>query len=126
MTARLVPSLAAAAAGTLLAAAPGASAEPIASAGAPTSLPQFQGAPAKAARTRPTTPPQNPFMARNPFSNIHNDTWMTDAYDIAGPLGRSPESTSSAESPAICGSLAFTKGGQIASVCPSTAAAPQA
>src|SRR3954454_3609843 len=125
MTARLAPSLAALTAGAL-AAAPGASAEPIASAGAPTSLPQFQGAPAKAARTRPTTPPQNPFMARNPFSNIHNDTWMTDAYDIAGPLGRNPESTSSAETPAICGSLAFAKSGQIVSVCPSTIGAPQA
>ena len=26
----------------------------------------------------------------NPFSNIHNDTWMTDAYQRTGPLGRSP------------------------------------
>ena len=29
-------------------------------------------------------------MAPNPRSNIHNDTWMTDAYRGAGPLGHSP------------------------------------
>jgi hypothetical protein len=114
------------AAGALLAAAPAASAEPIPS-DQPTSLPQFQGAPATAEPTRATKPPQNPILARNPFSNIHNDTWMTDAYDIAGPLGRNPEATSgSGGTLAICGSLAFDKKGRIVSVCPSTLSAPQA
>src|SRR3954464_14723393 len=125
MNVRLAPSLAAVTAGALLAAAPAANATPIPS-DPPPSLPLFQGAAAKAERTRPTKAPQNPFMARNPFSNIHNDTWMTDAYDIAGPLGRNPESTSSADSPSICGSLAFAKSGQLVSVCPSTISAPQA
>jgi hypothetical protein len=26
-------------------------------------------------------------MAHNPNSNIHNDTWMTDAYQRRGPTG---------------------------------------
>ena len=29
-------------------------------------------------------------MAPNPFSHDHNDTWMSDTYDIAGPLGLGP------------------------------------
>ena len=32
-------------------------------------------------------------MAANPNSNIHNDTWMTDAYSRRGPLGNSPVAT---------------------------------
>ena len=38
-----------------------------------------------------TLPPQNPQMAPNPKSNVHNDTWMTDNYSsLSGPLGRAP------------------------------------
>ena len=62
----------------------------------------------------------------NPVSNIHNDTWMTDAYQHAGPLGRNLQATSGAHAPSLCGSLAFDKAGHIVSVCPSTFAAPQA
>lgn len=105
--------------------APAANADPIVSAG-PTSLPTYQGSAATAQPTTPTIAPQNPFMARNPFSNIHNDTWMTDAYDRPGPLGRSPQAASGAASPAICGSLAFDRRGRIVSVCPSLIANPQA
>jgi hypothetical protein len=65
-------------------------------------------------------------MARNPRSNIHNDTWMTDAYRWAGPLGSSPVATSNAMPPALCGSLTFHTRGFIVSVCPSLVAAPQA
>ena len=32
--------------------------------------------------------PQNPSMSTNPFSNLHNDTYMSDTYPIWGPLGR--------------------------------------
>src|SRR4051794_31643680 len=121
----MTPRAATLAAGVLLAAAPAASAAPIPSA-PPTSLAPYQGAPATPERVRPTVAPQNPHMGRNPFSNIHNDTWMTDAYDISGPLGRNPESTSSGDRPSICGSIAFAKSGQLVSVCPSTISAPQA
>ena len=54
----------------------------------PTTLPHFQGAPATARPMRATVAPQNPFLAHDPRSNIHNDTWMTDAYRQRGPLGR--------------------------------------
>jgi hypothetical protein len=90
-----------------------------------TTLPRYQGAPATAERLPPTRPPQNPFMAPNPRSNIHNDTWMTDAYRRPGPLGRSPEAISNAMSPALCGSLTFHSRGYLVGVCPSLIAPPQ-
>jgi len=73
-----------------------------------------------------TIAPQNPFMAGNPAGNIHNDTWMTDAYQIAGPTGRNLQTKTGATKPSLCGSLAFDKAGQIVSICPSSLAAPQA
>jgi hypothetical protein len=57
---------------------------------APTDLPDYVGAPAKAHPLAPPPVPQNPFLARNPFNYVHNDPWMSDTYDVAGPLGRAP------------------------------------
>ena len=89
-----------------------ATAEPIPSVGLP-SLPTFEGAPATAKKIkRPTRPPQNPFLAPDPNSNIHNDSWMTDAYRRSGPLGNSLVATSEAMPPALCGSLAFDRRGR--------------
>jgi outer membrane protein assembly factor BamB len=81
---------------------------------------------ASAAPMPATHAPQNPFMARNPDSNIHNDTWMTDAYQRSGPLGRNLQTKTGAHAPSLCGSLAFDKAGRILSVCPSMFAPPQA
>src|SRR5690242_15241796 len=100
-----------------LLAAAGAAAAPIADP-SPTTLPPSVGAAATAKPLPATRAPQNPFMARNPNSNIHNDTWMTDAYARRGPLGANPLATSSAMPPALCGSIAFDKQGRIVSVCP--------
>src|SRR5215210_57029 len=108
----------------LLALAPGAAAEPIVDAFAP-AFPKFQGAPASPDKLRHTKAPRNPFMAPNPRSNIHNDTWMTDSYSWAGPLGNSPTAFSEAMPPALCGSLTFHSRGYIVSVCPSLVAPPQ-
>ena len=117
--------LAALAAGLLIAAGT-AAADPISSSGPAPSLPAFQGHAATAHKiANPTIAPQNPFMADNPFSNIHNDTWMTDAYQYKGPLGNSLEATSASKPPRICGSLAFDSDGRIVSVCPSLFAGPQ-
>jgi streptogramin lyase len=95
----------------------------------PPTLPAFQGAASTAGPLSPaqtTFAPENPFMAANPNSNIHDDPWMTDAYPSRpGPLGRSAVSSSSVASPAVCGSLAFDSRGRIVSVCPSAVAAPQ-
>ena len=109
-----------------LAFAAGASALPIADTGLPT-LPPFSGAAATKHKIKdPTIAPQNPFMARNPNSNIHNDTWMTDAYQHAGPVGRKLETATGAHAPSLCGSIAFDSAGHLVSICPSMFAAPQA
>ena len=111
---------------TTLAFATSAAAIPIVDTGMP-SLPPYQGAPATKHKIKhPTIAPQNPFMAANSNSNIHNDTWMTDAYQRNGPLGNSPVATSEAKPPALCGSLAFDSEGRLVSVCPSLLAPPQA
>ena len=92
----------------------------------PTTLPHQQGAPATARPMSATKAPRNPHLARDPRSNIHNDTWMTDAYAWPGPLGRNPRAVSSAMTPALCGSLTFHSQGYIVSVCPSVGLGPQA
>jgi hypothetical protein len=103
-----------------------ATAAPIISEGSP-SLPQSQGAPATAKKIkRVPKPEQNPHMAPNPSSNIHNDTWQTDAYRRPGPLGINPVVDSYGYPPSLCGSLAFDSRGRILTVCPSILLPPQA
>ena len=66
------------------------------------------------AATKPmpaTIAPQNPSMAANPSSNIHNDTWMTDAYQHAGPVGRKLETKTGLHAPSLCGSLGLLRRG---------------
>jgi len=105
----------------------GAWAAPIPSTPPAPSLPAFQGAAVAANKLKHVTKaPQNPFMAENPNSNIHNDTWMTDAYLGRGPLGTSPVAFSETKPAALCGSLAFDSRGRIVTVCPSAGAAPKA
>jgi hypothetical protein len=108
-----------------------APADPIPSLPPFASLPPFQGGAATAQplpSTKVTFAPQNPFMAPDPNSNIHNDAWMTDAYPQRnGPLGRSPVASSNGMlPPGVCGSLAFDSRGRIVSVCPSAGFPPQA
>lgn len=110
----------------LLCVAASATAAPISDPGSP-SLPRFSGSPAKARPiVRVPMPEQNPFMAANPDSNIHNDTWMTDVYRRPGPLGIDLIARSEAKPPALCGSIAFDSRGRILTVCPSIVAPPQA
>ncbi len=90
------------------------------------SLPEATGGPATAQPVKPTIAPRNPFLAGGPKSNIHNDTWMTDAYRRPGPLGNSLVTESSSKPPAVCGTLAFDQAGRLLSVCPSLTAPPQA
>jgi hypothetical protein len=113
-------------AGLCLALPTAASADPITPADTP-SLPAFEGAAATANPiNNPTKAPQNAYLAPDPNSNIHNDTWMTDTYRRPGPLGNSLVAHSDAKPSALCGSLTFNSLGRIVSVCPSTIAPPVA
>jgi hypothetical protein len=88
----------------------------------PTTLPQATGGAFTATPFARTAAPQNPFMASNPNNNLHDDPWMSDAYNRPGPLGAPALTTTSGAMPAaLCGSLTFDRAGRILSVCPSIA-----
>jgi len=94
--------------------------------GPSTPLPVYIGAPAQANPLPPVQVPQNPFLALNPWNNVHNDAWMSDVYNIAGPLGRQPTILTSTLDKArrlpgspsfICGALTFDRRGRIVTTC---------
>ena len=55
-------------------------------------------------------------MAPNERSNIHDDAYQTDAYNVAGPLGRDLQ-VSSTLFAAECASVTFDRQGRIVTVC---------
>ncbi len=60
--------------------------------------------------------PRHPFMAPNDRSNLHNDAYQSDAGTTPGPLGRSPE-VSSTFFAQECASVTFDAQGRIVTVC---------
>lgn len=78
--------------------------------------PAFSGGPAAPAPFAAPTPPQHPHLARDPFSNIHNDGWMSDVYPGPGPLGRDLR-VRSALYMGECATHAFDRRGRLVSVC---------
>jgi hypothetical protein len=79
-------------------------------------VPEFIGSPAvpKAIGARPI--PEDPYMAPNGRSGVHLDAYQSDTYPTAGPLGHSPE-VSSTFLAAECGTVTFDKQGRIVVVC---------
>jgi hypothetical protein len=106
-----------------LAAAPAAIAQvgpasPIPNSGPEPSTPKFVGHVAKA-KPLPGVPAawQNPLMARNPLSGVHNDAWQSDSYtQYGGPLGKSSQTLSNAIG-RVCVSITFDKKGRIEATC---------
>ena len=94
---------------------PGAPAMPIP--GDPGDAPTFTGQAVTPDRVRQRwRPQQNPFMAPDPNNNLHNDAYMTDAYQRLGPLGRQT-TTDSALFFRECASITFDSRGRIVTVC---------
>jgi hypothetical protein len=62
------------------------------------------------------TVPQNPFMAPNGRSNLHDDAYMTNTYLWSGPLGSNMQILSTYQN-SECGSLTFDSSGRIVAVC---------
>jgi hypothetical protein len=89
---------------------------PIPSSGVPPAK-TFVGHTAKAHPIRgvPRTP-QNPFMASNGTSEIHDDAWQTDVSRWGGPMGRKPLTVSNYIQH-DCGSITFDSKGRVVSVC---------
>jgi hypothetical protein len=80
----LAPAAALADPGYPMAAVPIPSASPSAAA-------DYVGAPATARPVSASPIPANPWMAPAPWNNGHNDTYMSDTYPVAGPLGLTPQ-----------------------------------
>jgi len=104
----------AALAAVLCCAGPAAAANPIPE--GPNSLPVFTGSPVTPAPVFSPDPPRHPHMAPNARSNIHNDAYMTDTYQGAGPLGRGITRTSTFLSHE-CASLTFDTKNRIVAIC---------
>jgi hypothetical protein len=79
-------------------------------------VPGFVGSPARPKSVSSPTVPQNPFMAPNGRSNLHDDAYMTNTYLWAGPLGNSVQTLSTYQN-AECASLTFDSSGRIVAVC---------
>ncbi|HYC24034.1 MAG TPA: hypothetical protein VEI94_15085 [Candidatus Bathyarchaeia archaeon] len=78
--------------------------------------PAFIGEPAEPQPVVAPAPPQHPFMAPNERSNIHDDAYMSDAYQTAGPLGNAIEEATAALG-GDCGTVTFNGRGRIVTVC---------
>lgn len=61
--------------------------------------------------------PRNPFLAPNGRSNMHDDAYMTDTYEVDGPVGVGTEVVSTYRGFAECATVAFDKKGRIWTVC---------
>jgi hypothetical protein len=95
-------------------AAPALAATPIPE--GPNSLPAFIGKPATPAPLYAPNPPRHPHMAPNGRSNIHDDAYMTDTYQGAGPLGNGISRVSTFLSHE-CASLTFDTRDRIVAIC---------
>ena len=82
----------------------------------PNSLPAFIGSPATPKPVFAPDPPRHPHMAPNARSNIHDDAFMTDTYQGAGPLGKGITRTSTFLSHE-CASLTFDSKDRIVAIC---------
>jgi hypothetical protein len=93
-----------------------ASAQPIPEGPGNSSATAFIGSPAKAKPVSIPVVPTNPFMAPVGTSNIHNDTYMSDAYQWTGPLGKKTKVTSQWAG-GECASITFNAAGQLVAIC---------
>jgi hypothetical protein len=99
----------------------------------PTPIPTVNFPPAPAFTGSPASPnpvtgipatPQNPFMAPNGESEIHDDGWQTDVNRWGGPLGRQPQQVSNWLAIGLppgpgrdCGTITFDHQGRVVAIC---------
>jgi hypothetical protein len=80
-------------------------------------VPEYQGAPARAKPIRARPVPRNPYLAANGRSNMHDDSYATDAYRRGGPLGRRVTVRSTTYGIEECATMTFDKAGRIEALC---------
>ena len=77
----------------------------------------FSGAPATA-RPLPHQPiGQNPHLAPNGSSSMHDDAYASDAYEVSGPLGGDLRVRSATYGVSECATIAFDSRGRIVGLC---------
>ena len=103
-------------AGLVLSTGAMANAEPIPEGTGYSSATKFIGSAAKANPVSMPVVPTNPYMAPVGKSNIHNDTYMSDSYQWAGPLGKNTKVTSQVAG-GECASITFNSAGQLIAIC---------
>jgi hypothetical protein len=90
---------------------------PIPSLPGPLLVPSYVGAPATPQPIPSFDVPQNPYLAPNGRSNMHNDAYATNAYTWTGPLGRDPVVTTALYGVEECATQAFDTAGRIVALC---------
>jgi hypothetical protein len=79
-------------------------------------VPAFTGSSASPRPVSSPAVPQNPFMAPNGGSNLHDDAYMTNTYLWSGPLGANMQTLSTFQG-GECASLTFDSAGRIVGIC---------
>lgn len=80
-------------------------------------VPKYIGAPAVARPIASAAVPQNPWLAANGRSSMHNDSYSTNAYAVSGPLGKSPVVTSRSYGVRECATATFDRQGRLVALC---------
>ena len=80
-------------------------------------VPKFIGAEAFPKPLSAPDVPQNPFLAPNGRSSMHNDAYSTDAYDVSGPLGHRLTVKSRSYGIRECATIAFDSHDRLVGLC---------
>jgi hypothetical protein len=80
-------------------------------------VPKFIGGPVDPHPIEHSAVPQNPWVAPNGRSSMHNDPYSSDAYAVTGPLGRSLTVRSRAYGIRECATVSFDAKGRLVALC---------
>ena len=80
-------------------------------------VPRFEGHPAFPKPLSAPVVPQNPYLAPNGTSSMHDDAYSTDAYTVRGPLGRGLTLRSRSYGVRECATIAFDSHHRIVGLC---------
>lgn len=80
-------------------------------------VPRFTGAAVTPQPLAAPPVPQNPFLAPNGRSSMHNDAYSTDAYAVSGPTGRALTMRTASYGIRECATMAFDSRGRIVGLC---------
>lgn len=80
-------------------------------------VPKFTGAEVTPQPLPAPPVPQNPYLAPNGRSSMHNDAYSTDAYDISGPVGHNLKVKSRSYGVRECATIAFDSHDRLVGLC---------